>query len=563
MRSTIQHIFGFTFTMVTIFLAAACSEFATEDFDSSNITEDVYDKISEYTQNFTYRYGKMDPEHSWGFGELAPEGSKGIKGTRAIALGENVENNQWIKGIPSKSDQNKYIDYGGNPDLGMESVTIPGFPSPVNGWYYTANAIYKSKESLMASVNNAQTIMTLGDVTDEEIIYVSNWFRENKNPKTEEINLTEFFVQEISKDKDRESYPNGAQKTYGTNLDFLRAVQASGAQTHINNFNSGGTNAVPNAIPEDQKSWLPSGNDGMGFYKDWWGKNRRITFMRHQENWSGGIEDKTNVTSFIVHSSDDSETNIDYVLVHLKFDGPISGKPYSGYYLAFDYSCKRNTIVERDGYYSNWIVKISPAYPTTTPDPDPDPEPETVTTKTVRVMCEDLGSTNDFDFNDLVFDVCYTYEKDAAGNKSNIQAHITLQAVGGTLPIYIGTDMSDPTKELHYRMTGTYAKNPINVGAGTTCAPVTFTVPATSTDPDDIDICVGNSANKGPKNIILPKSGKGKSFAPQKICVPTTVRWLKESQQIEWGYRIFYNWVRDEDLKPLFWEAEIEKSYLY
>ena len=99
MKSTIQHIFGFTFTMVTIFLAAACSEFAPEDFDSSNITEDVYDKISEYTQNFTYRYGKMDPEHSWGFGELAPEGSKGMM-TRAISPSYN---------FPDDADASKFL----------------------------------------------------------------------------------------------------------------------------------------------------------------------------------------------------------------------------------------------------------------------------------------------------------------------------------------------------------------------------------------------------------------------------------------------------------------------
>ena len=280
---------------------------------------------------------------------------------------------------------------------------------------------------------------------------------------------------------------------------------------------------------------------------------RTLQCMRNGGDWD---TNKSNVTSFKAWSSDDNQWNENYVLVHLEFEGPKSGMHYSGDYLAFDYSFNKDgKKMDPDGYYSNWIVKISPVYPSTTPD--------ITTTETARVMCEDLGSTNDFDFNDLVFDVYYTYKEDAAGNKSNIQAHITLQAVGGTLPIYIGTDTSDPTKELHYRMTGTYAKNPINVGAGTTCAPVEFTMPATSTDPDDIEICVGNSANKGQKNIILPKSGKGKSFAPQKICVPTTVRWLKESQQIEWGYRIFYNWVRDEDLKPLFWEAEIERSYLY
>ena len=175
-------------------------------------------------------------------------------------------------------------------------------------------------------------------------------------------------------------------------------------------------------------------------------------------------------------------------------------------------------------------------------------------------MCEDLGNTYDFDFNDLVFDVYYTYK-----DKTNITAHITLQAVGGTLPIYIGTDTADPTKELHYRMLGQASSSPINVAAsnGVTHSPVSFTMSATSTDPNDIIICVGTAGNEATDKItILPVSGRGSNLAPQKICVPDSTKWLKENMQIEQGYRNFDKWVKGEIKESEVW-SNIDPKYLY
>ena len=270
-----------------------------------------------------------------------------------------------------------------------------------------------------------------------------------------------------------------------------------------------------------------------------------------------------NVTSFKAHNSADNRYLTNYVLVKLDFIGPKSGKHSFGDYLAFDYSFDGNSVgasaanKEPDGYYSNWIFKISPAYPTTTPDPEP-------TTETKRVMCEDLGNTYDFDFNDLVFDVYYTY-KGTEANKTNITAHITLQAVGGTLPIYIGTDTADPTKELHYRMLGQASSSPINVAAsnGVTHSPVSFTMSATSTDPNDIIICVGTAGNEATDKItILPVSGRGSSLAPQKICVPFSTKWLKENMQIEQGYPRFDEWVKGYIKESEVW-SNINPKYLY
>ncbi len=73
----------------------------------------------------------------------------------------------------------------------------------------------------------------------------------------------------------------------------------------------------------------------------------------------------------------------------------------------------------RDYVYSDWIVTLSQANKI-----DETPKPS------LRVMAEDLSAedASDFDFNDVVFDVQYV---------SANEVTITLQAAGGTLPLYV------------------------------------------------------------------------------------------------------------------------------
>ena len=551
MKSSNQNIWGALYLVAALLLSASCSEY-NPDMSEGNLTKEEYEKVMEFTQNFKLRYGEIAPDNDWGFGELEVKGSRGVKGTRLYA---DTNINQWVVYEKKNDGQGDYVWNF----YAKDGMTIPGFPSNVNGCYYTTEGIFQSKEELLAYMqkNKIYEIHPIGDVTDEEIIYVSNWFRTNRNPQSLEVNLTNFYIQSISRDHDRVSYPNGAFKTLENqtltySLDQLGAIQETGTVVHCNNFNAGNTNPIPEVLPSDTLDLynnLPSTNGYTGIQGMDFCKFRTIQCMKTgQWDW-----DKSRVVSFQCLSSDNIDPyriNKNYVLVHLEFTGPKSGLKYSGDYLAFDYSFNKDGKVQGpDGYYSNWIVKISPAYP--------DPE---YTTETKRVMCEDLGNTYDFDFNDLVFDVDYTYK-----DKTNITAHITLQAVGGTLPIYIGTDTADPTKELHYRMLGQASSSPINVAAsnGVTHSPVSFTMPATSTDPNDIIICVGTAGNEATDKItILPVSGRGSSLAPQKICVPTSTKWLKENQQIEWGYPRFDEWVKGYIKESEVW-SNINPKYLY
>lgn len=536
MKSSNQNIWGALYLVAALLLSASCSEY-NPDMSEGNLTKEEYEKVMEFTKNFKLRYGEIAPDNDWGFGELEVKGSRGVKGTRGVLANKN----EWFDKTTGKS---------------KDGAVIPGMPSAIDGRYILKNS-GSGKEVQMYDtcsydVNNQ---IPAGDVTDEEIIYVSEWFRTNPNPTSQAVNLRDFYVQNVSWDYDRQTYPNGAKETHvkwldGNNaqqqrelnyrMDHLLCVSYSNSDgNHIYNMNNGNTNM---ADANSDISKIDSTECGQLFeYR---------TMERYQ-----CVDGEPNVTSFKAHSSDDNRYLTNYVLVHLEFTGPKSGKHYSGDYLAFDYSFdKDGHVLKPDGYYSNWIFKISPAYPPTTPDPEP-------TTETKRVMCEDLGNTYDFDFNDLVFDVYYTYK-----DKTNITAHITLQAVGGTLPIYIGTDTADPTKELHYRMLGQASSSPINVAAsnGVTHSSVSFTMPATSTDPNDIIICVGTAGNVATDKItILPVSGRGSSLAPQKICVPTSTKWLKENMQIEQGYRNFDKWVKGEIKEAEVWSNNIDPTYLY
>lgn len=541
MKSSNQNIWGALYLVAALLLSASCSEY-NPDMSEGNLTKEEYEKVMEFTQNFKLRYGEIAPDNDWGFGELEVKGSRGVKGTRGVLANKN----EW---------------FDKNTGQSKDGAVIPGMPSAIDRRYILKNS-GSGKEVKMYDTYTSYDVnnqIPAGDVTDEEIIYVSEWFRTHPNPTSQAVNLRDFYVQNVSWDYDRQEYPNGAKETHvkwldGNNaqqqrelnyrMDHLLCVSYSNSDgNHIYNMNNGNTN-----MADANKTY----NDISDADKTECGHLFEYRTMERYKCDNG----EPNVTSFKVHSSDDNRYLTNYVLVHLDFIGPKSGLPYSGDYLAFDYSFDGKSVgasaanKEPDGYYSNWIFKISPASPTTTPDPEP-------TTETKRVMCEDLGNTYDFDFNDLVFDVYYTY-KGTEANKTNITAHITLQAVGGTLPIYIGTDTADPTKELHYRMLGQASSSPINVAAsnGVTHSPVSFTMSATSTDPNDIIICVGTAGNEATDKItILPVSGRGSSLAPQKICVPDSTKWLKENMQIEQGYPKFDEWVKGHIPESEVWSA--------
>lgn len=180
---------------------------------------------------------------------------------------------------------------------------------------------------------------------------------------------------------------------------------------------------------------------------------------------------------------------------------------YEGdYYVGFDFECYMNQDTSPDGDYSDWIVRIKPAEYTSAD----------------RVMAEDLNSTNgDFDFNDVVFD---------AAIMNDGTAIITLQAAGGTMPLYI------EDKEVH-KLFGVSETTMVNTQEGHKNAVpcVIFRLKEKYTAIKDIPITVNE--------VVLPaETGK----APGKLCCPTTCEWTDERENIEKRYQNFQSNIKTD-----------------
>jgi len=516
----------------------------------------------EYTENFVKRYGDIDPNHTWGFGNLeAVNYSNTTRADQPESYGAgvvNVQRNMW-----TETDNNGYKE-----SALARTVKIPGWPN-FDGKYYTVNSgnVYNSIES--AQPTEMSKYQAAGDVTDYEIQYVSEWFRTNRNPTSIELHLTDFFVQNISADNDRTTYPSGEliNNVLGEPCTFeMDHIIFAGIEstkypyinetwTHLNNYNSGNTNKihyyeqVEDGFEKDsegketetvkyktiQKDDIIS--DGWKTKSGWYCNNklhnREIKYVT-----SAGTEDFAYTESFGLSAGDQGTYHDNWVLVRLEWDEVgYDNKTYhrEGYYLAFDYTTQKNgNTYPADGYYSNWIVKITPAY-----------DSEEHNSPRRRVMCEDLGNTFDFDFNDVVFDVDYEVNKNDGSKKDAV---ITLQASGGTLPIFVGKDPSvvEGAYEAH-KLLANSSSTPVNVGGVQHEIAIYRIEGVSSTNPNDLPIYVQTSGNSATNEItLLPTTGKGSKLAPQKFLVPnTSTRWLKESQQIEWGYELFDEWVSD------------------
>ena len=600
-------------------MLAACSDYDPGTSGNAiDLTDAEIKTIEEYTANFVNRYGGMDPNHTWGFGV---KGSEDEMGTRAV----QTNRNEWAiledgRIVPRVATYTKTDDPRNSP-LNYDNTKnwiVPGIPAS-DGKYYLAKDYqvpqgYTEDEAKTILGTPSNLLYPNGDVTDEEIEYVSWWFRTHPNPTTTTPPFTEYFVQDISQDFDRVSYPNGdwiemnSDKTarevkikiynsetneyikdlgsteaigYGMDYFSVQTTESDGSRDweHNNNFNQQKANPIAEKVPQTNYPDTTALKTSTTTYN-----NRTLKYWTSE----GPYEDaKTNqmvykdgsgyTTSFSYYNSNDHTDYQNYKLVHLTFYGPRTGRFYEGYYLGFDYELHKEptsldngtykqTVVEPDGYYSNWIVKISPA----------NPDWYKVDHIWHRVMCEDLGSTDDYDFNDLVFDVYYT---GTGADDDPYIAHIRIQASGGTLPIYIG--QKDDDHETHRLLQGNNVEynanlySPINVGYSSvrgivTADPVDITLNMTNiinqknsgganldadeaTNPDRIPIFVGTFTSDERKAFVLPERDRTDA-APQKICIDgekqpnaNKVRWMKERQQIEDTYTNFSKWVNVEN----------------
>lgn len=161
------------------------------------------------------------------------------------------------------------------------------------------------------------------------------------------------------------------------------------------------------------------------------------------------------------------------------------------------------------------------------------PEPETikkideVTTK--RYMIEDLGDTDDFDFNDIVVDVSEIVTKNAIYqgdvflryeyDESTRRQTATIRHLGGTLPFTL--KIGDTQLE---ERQGVLGQDPNE----------TFEITGWDMENNNIGVSVQQLNNKGVFTISFPKEGE----APMIIAVDPTQGWMPERQSVpeSWFY---------------------------
>lgn len=579
MRTSFSKLFLLALPLAAL---TACQDY--EPFDEAEVREALVNR--EYVENFKSYFGEIDPNHTWGFGPICVLNGE----TAGASTRGNISNsNQWASLDPS---QNYYhLQVPGWPDV----YTYSDGSTPSEYLYqYDPNGQHYGAYGNAAAVG---TNNPAGDVTDEEVRYVSWWFRTHQWPDSETLHWTDFFIQEISSDGDRDSDGNLIAQIPEYDANGIK----NPAQYHtmsdgdwaINQFSMQvfDVNASNNMMPAGQKP------DGSGWdHNKNFNKNASNSLLSAVNVYMGEGDLPLNQVSDdpfqeLKNNSDESvdtpRRNIAYyscsgtenfgahynsdnifrdenqygkpiwVLVHLVFDGeedPVTHKRrhYDGYYLGFDFMLDKsgdnaNNYYKRDadGYFSNWIVKLSPGKPKETWPP---------TNFTRRVMCEDLGNTYDYDFNDVVFDVTYNVTStDPSLLTEGVNATIIIQAAGGTMPIYVGVDPTSTgaSKYEAHHLLGHNTSTPVNVG-GESHAVGIYNLKLHSYDPGDIPIYVVSSGNAATgvtssiRQLEYKKPNENSSKVPQKFACPNIVQWMKEEQFIDWGYPNFKLWVGND-----------------
>lgn len=182
-----------------------------------------------------------------------------------------------------------------------------------------------------------------------------------------------------------------------------------------------------------------------------------------------------------------------------------------------------------------------------TVDPDPTPDPTPVTPVSWMFACEDLGNMDDYDFNDIVWEVVNEYDSEGTFTGAKIR----MLAAGGTLPFvlkYSGQKICEKTD-----VYGT-GHNAIMYNTGQATGeikeypfPVNLERPWSPTD-DASKFSVEITTTTGGTSASYTVSLKGAGSAPQIILVPGGWEWPTERQKITSKYSKFADWVNNSNV---------------
>ena len=403
-------------------------------------------------------------------------------------------------------------------------------------------------------------------LTDAQKDIVRRFFQQNKNPKGVAINYTNFFVQDVYKGgtnttdaltTEKYQVANGSEVVGSNQMDKLTAGSDN---DHINNYNNGQCSENKNVWggeltnPYDQNSKVfytdkimlmeNSKTDCFGYYNSLGSAQYNDQYVIISGNT---IMDWARTNNKELNGADVSGmffVGFDYDALIQQYEGGGSNAVNTNQWLGKEVSQGTEGAIQvngkwyieggADGYYSDWIVRIT----------------EGILKGDIRIIAEDLSASegSDFDFNDVVFDVKYGYP---AGDKTTI----ILQAAGGKLPLRIG--VLDDEHEVH-KLFGVSLNTMVNTEDWTAHKdPVTFTIDVQygSWNINNLPIWV----QKGSDWVELT-AHKGR--AASKIAVSTDYNWVKELQDISKAYKNFDTYVKS-GTPAEWWKDNKDDSLIY
>ena len=259
-------------------------------------------------------------------------------------------------------------------------------------------------------------------------------------------------------------------------------------------------------------------------------------YLKVWHHWSGNRYEEGNKDVYTWYT--DASLNVDKDTHAAYFE---SGNMQNNYkYLCFEdfHSTKPYSNVKSDRDFNDLVFVFDPA-----------PIIVTNVNRPWVLALEDLGTTDDYDFNDAVIGI-----EHIAGQTT---ATVTPLAVGATLPIYLMYDGSEVSEELHSywgASADTDGKLPmINTsGAYKEAATVSFPI----TVDENFSLLEFTKNQNGGLSFKVVKDGKDVTVnatpphageAPQVICVPWSWNWPRERTRIDQAYPNFTDWVGEAE----------------
>lgn len=391
----------------------------------------------------------------------------------------------------------------------QEFIKEFGQPDPNHTWGFVEQPLIEVNITRVASPNGNQWgdwgLNVPDPLTDNQIKTVTDWFTETENPTGLAVTWINYFAQQVSSTDVGKAHMDHLYD-YGS----YDAVTSNITGDHINNFNAGECTPYKPVKYRDghegeDKIMYMAGQSTKGFaYNE---SNASTVYLDHYVIISGEMIDPDNTLA---------ETNESI---------------WGMYFVGLDYESYKfegsPDNYSRDWYFNDWIIRISPG------------EFTKDKSNSKRVMCEDLGGTFDWDFNDIVFDVEFVHEYSPVEKQYAI---ITLQAAGGTLPIYVG----EYNEELEvHKLLGDGSMTPI-------LTPKTiyqYTITTKSTNAKDIKIYVNST------DVTAVDLSEENYLIPQRFACSTDVDWVKvDTKNICVEYIQFPAWVNnDKELENIWY----------